>query len=266
MNKLLALLADSPFTQTLATLVFYSLYAVVLGLSLAPSLYLLYHVLSAALAMTAPAPLVILYAAVACGFAVYLYFVTGVLVMGSAVRLLSLGIRAGSYPLVSVTTLRWLAYSGVYHLATTTVLCHIPMSFFGNLFFRIVGAKLGRNVRLNTWMLNDAFLLTIGDNVVIGGKTDVSCHTTEGGRLLLKPITIGADSLIGQGCYISPGTVIGRGCVIGQYSFLRKNTTVPDRTVLSAIAAMPIRAVARIEKSASDPDSTIHAAEAGHDQ
>ena len=107
--------------------------------------------------------------------------------------------------------------------------------------------------RINTWFLNDAYLLEIGDNVVIGGKTDVSCHTFEKEFLILKNVTIGRGTLIGQRCYISPGVTIGEHCVIGQYAFLRKNTFVPDRTTLSAIAGLPVRTVAQIEKSQPDP-------------
>jgi acetyltransferase-like isoleucine patch superfamily enzyme len=205
--------------------------------------------------MSTPTVLSLSAFSVCLGLALYLYFFTGVIVMGTAVRLFSLGIKPGTYPFVSLTMLRWMIYSGIYHLAGTTILAYVPMSFLGLLFFRIFGARLGKNVRLNTWTLNDAYLLEIGDNVVVGGKTDISCHTIEGGKLLLQPVRIGADTLIGQRCYVSPGVVIGRRCVIGQYAFLRKNTTVPDRSIISAIAGMPIRAVSRIEHAAeSDKD------------
>jgi acetyltransferase-like isoleucine patch superfamily enzyme len=92
--------------------------------------------------------------------------------------------------------------------------------------------------------------MEIGDNVVIGGKTDLSCHTIEGDTLILQPVKIGAHTLIGQHCYISPGVTIGKKCVIGQYAFIRKNKTIPDGTIISAIAGMPIREVANFEKSA----------------
>jgi acetyltransferase-like isoleucine patch superfamily enzyme len=122
------------------------------------------------------------------------------------------------------------------------------MTFLITMFFRIIGAKIGKNVQINTWFLNDAYLLEIGDNVVIGGKTDVSCHSFEGGSLILNNVTIGCHTLIGQRCYISPGTTIGENSVIGQYVYVRKNTVVPPRTVLSSIAGLPLRTVARIER------------------
>jgi acetyltransferase-like isoleucine patch superfamily enzyme len=247
MNKALKFLADSPVTQAVVTLLIYTLYGTLLGLSLAPSIYLLWRAWPAC--MTTPSIGGIIAFSICCGMALFLYFIAGAIVMGSAIRLLSLGIGPGRYPFVSLTMVRWMMYSGIYNLAGTTIFTFVPMSFLGTAFFKLIGAKMGKNVRLNTWFLNDAYLLEIGDNVVIGGKSDVSCHTIEGGMLILERIRIGADTLIGQRCYISPGVTIGSRCVIGQYAFIRKNKAIPDRTIISAIAGLPIRQVSRIEKA-----------------
>jgi acetyltransferase-like isoleucine patch superfamily enzyme len=249
-KKLLLLLANSETVSAAATSLVYAFYALVLGASLFPSLLLLF---ACHRILQHGSLLSIGYFSVACGAAIMLFFVTGTIVLSVIVRLLSIGIGPGAYPMVSLTMVRWLVYSGVYNLAGRLILTNVPMSFLTTLFFRIVGAKIGKNVQLNSWFLNDAYLLSIGDNVVIGGKTDVSCHTFEKGFLILNNVKIGSNTLIGQRCYISPGVTIGDHCVIGQYAFVRKNTNVPDRTTLSAIAGLPVRSVARIEKSAGDP-------------
>jgi len=251
MKKILDLLAGSPFSQAAVTFVVYLLYATVIGISLTPSVFLLYQAWT--VFMTDATPAGIAGFSICCGLAIYVYFITGAVVMGLVVRILSLGIKPGRYPFISLTMVRWMIYSGIYHIAASTILAYVPMSFVGNLFFRLFGARMGKNVRLNTWFLNDAYLLEIGDNVVIGGKTDISCHTIEGGKLILQRVKIGSDTLIGQRCYISPGVTIGSRCVIGQYAFVRKGAVIPDKTVIAAIAGMPIRAVARIEKGAEPP-------------
>jgi acetyltransferase-like isoleucine patch superfamily enzyme len=248
MNKVLTFLANSPLTQALVTLVIYTLYGTIMGLALTPSICLLWRAWQ--ICMPAAAIGGIIAFSICCGLAIFLYFITGTIVMGASIRLISLGIKPGRYSFVSATMVRWMIYSGIYNLAGTTIFNFVPMSFLGTIFFKLIGAKLGKNVRLNSWFLNDAYLLEIGDNVVIGGKTDVSCHTIEGGKLILQRVKIGSDTLIGQRCYISPGVTIGRGCVIGQYAFIRKNKEIPDRAIISAIAGMPIRQVTRIEKAA----------------
>ncbi len=65
------------------------------------------------------------------------------------VRLLSLGIKPGRYPAISPTTIRWLIYSGIYTTSTRTILPLIPVTFVTNMYFRIVGCRMGRNVKLD---------------------------------------------------------------------------------------------------------------------
>jgi len=247
MKRPLSLLANSELVSAAATCFIYLFYAIVLGASLFPSICLL------ALCNQRLSPLwsarSLAFFSLGCGCAIMVFFVSGTVVLSVAIRILSFGIKPGKYPMVSVTMVRWLVYSGLYNLAGRLILTNVPMSFLLNLFFRIIGARIGKHVQLNSWFLNDAYLLTIGDNVVIGGKTDISCHTFEKGFLILKNVTIGSGTLIGQRCYVSPGVTIGDHCIIGQYAFIRKNTVVPDRTTLSAIAGLPVRTVARIEKS-----------------
>ena len=245
MKRILAFVSESELVKAIVTLIVYCFNAAIIGVSLAPSVYLLAS--SWKTFMPAPSPAHVLAFSVACGLAIFLYFITGTIVMSLVIRLISLGMKAGRYPMVSFTMVRWLIYSGVYHLAGKTILDYLPISFLSIIFFRIVGAKIGKNVALNTWFLNDAYLLELGDNVVIGGKSDISCHTFEKGTLLLSRVKIGKNSLIGQQCYISPGVTIGENCVIGQYSFIRKNKEIPDRTVIAALGGLPIRAISKLE-------------------
>jgi acetyltransferase-like isoleucine patch superfamily enzyme len=250
MKKFLTFVGNSEIIKAAFTLVIYVGNAAILGISLAPSIFLL--VLSRREFLMQATPLHVFEFSIACGAAVFVYFITGTIVMSIAIRILSIGMGAGKYPMFSFTVLRWLVYSGVYHLAGKTILDFLPMSFLCTIFFRITGAKIGKNVSINSWYLNDAYLLEIGDNVVIGGKTDISCHTFENNSLILQRITIGSNTLVGQQCYISPGVSIGSRCVIGQYSFIRKNTNIPDRSVIASLGGLPIREITRLERRAKE--------------
>jgi acetyltransferase-like isoleucine patch superfamily enzyme len=253
MKRILAIVGESELIQAAVTLVVYAAHAAVIGLSLLPSIYLLSFAKRTFLADGSPLHVVAF--SVACGLAVFLYFITGTIVMSLLIRIISLGMKAGRYPMYSFTMVRWLIYSGIYHLAGKTILDYLPMSFLGILFFRIMGARIGKNVSLNTWFLNDAYLMEISDNVVIGGKSDISCHTFEKGFLLLQSVKIGANTLIGQQCYVSPGVTIGNNCVIGQYSFIRKNKIIPDNSVIAALGGLPIREITRLEKGSAESDN-----------
>jgi len=168
--------------------------------------------------------------------------------MSVFIRILSLGVKEGKYPSVSLTTLRWLIYSGIYNLAVRMILPVIPMTFFSTIFFRIIGCRIGKNVYLNTWILNDAYLMEIGDDVIIGGNTDISCHIYEHGYLKLKPIKIGAGTLIGAHCYISPGVTIGKNCLIGLNTYIRQDKNIPDNTKITSLAGISFHKAHKLER------------------
>jgi acetyltransferase-like isoleucine patch superfamily enzyme len=240
------MIIKSPFVTGLLTSLTNIFYGLVVGIALFPGLVIIIKIWQFLPDHESYKSIFIL--ALACGLSIVVFFAWGVIIIGLLIRIISSGVKAGTYSVSSLTMFRWLLYSGLYNIAGYLILQFIPMSFLLRIFFRLVGAKIGKNVQINTWFLNDAYLLEIGDNVVIGGKTDISCHTFERGKLHLDKIKIGDNSAIGQHCYISPGVIISENCVIGQYSFVRKNTIIPPKTILSAIAGLPIRHVAKIEK------------------
>lgn len=252
MGKTLDRISESAFIQLLITLVTYAFYACVIGLSLAPSIAFLAWAWGAIVLPAGGSPGFggwVLFSLCA-GGALYLYFITGIIVMGSAIRLISAGIKPGIYRDASPTMLRWLIYSGIYTIARATILPNVPMTFFSNLFFKLLGCKMGRRVFLNTWTLNDAFLIELGDDVTVGGGAELSCHLYEKGRLILDRITIGEGSLVGANTYISPGVSIGKKCVIGLGSVLRRGKRVPDGAHYTSLAGLPVREMAALEKHA----------------
>ncbi len=246
-------LFDSFLLQIPVTLIIYTFYGFILGLSLVPSGYLILSVyrkygfqMLNSYGTDMFAGLLILCLAI--GLSVFLFFITGLIIMGSLIRLFSLGIKPGSYDVATFTVFRWLIFSGIYTMAVTIILPVIPMTFFALLFFRIIGCRIGKNSRINSYMLNDAYLLEIGDNVIVGGKTDISCHIFENGRLILQPIKIGDSTMIGAHCYISPGVTIGKNCVIGLNSYIRRGKSIPDNTRLTSVGAVKFPTAARMEK------------------
>ena len=252
MRKFIAVLSDSFPVQVLITLVTYSLYAALIGICLLPSALVL-HAAARALLAAQPAPMALvarlLLFCLCVGASLYVYFITGIFVIGSFVRLVSFGMRPGRYPIASATTLRWLIYSGVSGIAQKTILPMIPVTFFSTLYFRLIGCRMGRRVRLNSWFLNDAWLIELGDDVVIGGGATISPHQFEDGCLVLERVRVGSGTLVGALSYLSSNVTIGRRCLVGTRSFVRRGTTVPDGTRLTSLAGLPLREMYRIEKA-----------------
>lgn len=236
-------IADSEPIQILLTIPIYGFYAAVAGLSMLPSAMLV----AWGIRTLVSAERWLAFSMVL-GLSLFLFFMTAVFVMGFAIRLLSLGIKPGRYPEKSATVLRWLIFSGIFNMMTKLVLPMVPMSFMTNTFFKLVGCRMGRGVKLNSFQLNDAYLLTIGDGVVIGGQADVSCHLYENGHLVLLPISIGAGTVIGAHCYISPGVSIGSNCLVGLGCYVRQGKQLPDGARLTSVAGVSLPIAQRIER------------------
>lgn len=247
-KPIIEILYDSQFTQIIIALIINAFYASVLGISLLPSVWITVRAAGATEIARNAHPLAIVAFSLALGAAVFAYFLWGAIFQALMIRLISFGVKPGRYPKVSATTVRWLIYSGIFNIAMNSILPFIPVSWFSIAFFRIVGARIGKNVYINTRYLNDAYLMTIEDGVVIDGNAEISCHLMEKDWLHLEPVKIGKGTLIGTGAYIPPGTAIGERCTIGARCYLRKGTRVSDGSVLTVVAGIPMRDAFTIEK------------------
>jgi acetyltransferase-like isoleucine patch superfamily enzyme len=252
MRRFITLVYESLPVQVAFTLVMYGLYAAMIGVCLVPSALVLHGAARALLAQP-PAGMALLARlllfCLSAAASLYVYFITGIIVMGALVRLATLGMRPGRYPMLSATTARWLLSSGISLIVQKTILPLIPVTFFSNLYFRLVGLRMGRGVRLNSWFLNDPWLIELGDGVVVGGGADFSPHQFEDNHLILEPIRVGSGTLIGAHCYISSAVTIGSNCLIGIRSYLRRGTRVPDGTRMTSLAGLPLRDMYRVEKA-----------------
>jgi len=239
--------------RIVVTIVVYAFYAGVLGACLAPSalvmLWAFQRFLSPAiLASAIPAVGAIVLFCLFCGASAYVFFFFGLLLMGCLIRLFSLGIKPGRHNAASLTVLLWIVLSGVWTLAFRLILPLVPMTPFSMMFHRLSGCRIGKNVWINTNCLIDCYMISIGDNTIIGGEAVLSPHIYENGSLLIRKITIGRNCLIGGHAYISPGVTIGDGSVIGMKAFVRKGRQIPPGTHMTSLAGIPIAQALALEK------------------
>ena len=139
--------------------------------------------------------------------------------------------RSGLYTIHSWECLRWMGYNSMILLANSAFLDVLRLSPFQTLFYRLMGAKIGQGVHINTAGLADLSMLEIGDHVLIGGGVALICHASERGFIRLAPTKIGHHVSIGLGCVIMPGCEIGDGASITPCSYLPKGTRIPPRGV-----------------------------------
>jgi len=111
----------------------------------------------------------------------------------------------------------------------------------GTLYMRVLGAKIGKDVMINSKYLHDHGLLEIGDGSLIGGDAVMSAHAAEGGHLLLAPIKVGKKCLIGQKSVLMPGVEVGDGSVVAAGAIVLKDTKIPPNEVWGGIPAKRLK-------------------------
>jgi len=246
-------LSRSNIVKTTLTLIVYAFYGCVLGASTAPSVlmvlwafrrFLSESILAAALPGAAGVILFCLFL----GLAVFVFYFCGLLLMGCLIRLLSLGVKPGRHEAASLPVLLWMILNGIFTMAWRLILPLVPMTPFSQMFYRLSGCRIGKNVWINTFNLIDCYLITIGENTIIGGDAVLSPHIFENGKLLLQRITIGKDCLIGGHSYISPGVTIGDGSVIGLKAYVRRGRQVPPGSRVTTLAGLPLARALDLEK------------------
>lgn len=246
-------LSRSNIVKTTLTLIVYAFYGGVLGASLVPSVLLVLwaftrflsaSVLAGALPGAASLVLFCLFG----GAAFFVFYFFGLLLMGCLIRLLSLGVKPGRHDAASLTVLLWMVLNGIFTLAWRMILPLVPMTPFSQMFYRVSGCRIGKNVWINTFNIVDGYLVSIGDNTIIGGDAVLSPHIFENGKLLLQRITIGKDCLIGGHAYISPGVTIGDGSVIGLKAYVRRGRQVPPGSRVTSLAGLPIGRALELER------------------
>lgn len=252
MKKLLSALIADPICNAIMSILIYAFYGVVIGLSLTPSGLFLYYM---SLVLPLRNLLNVFLFTLCVGVAIYMFFIVALIVFGIFERILTLGFKPGKYKTTSATFARWLIYSGLHVILLNMVLPYVSGTVWAKVFYRILGARIGKNVFINTAGLHDAYLLELGDNVVIGGGSNISCHIFEGNELYLGKIKIGNNTLISADTYIMPGATIGDKCNIGLKATVRKNKTIPDRSMILAFPGTPAKKVAELLKD-NDKDNS----------
>ena len=126
--------------------------------------------------------------------------------------------RAGAYPLWGGYFLRWWFVTAIQSAVPVAYLTGTPLL---NIYFRLMGAKIGRNVLLGTEDFAIYDLLEIGDDTSVGVDSGARGYAVENGMLIIGPVTI------------------GKRCFVGTRSILRENTVMEDDAALEDLSLLP---------------------------
>ncbi len=217
--------------QLLFAIFMYVMGSVFFGAALMPGLALFWKVWHVTGAMAPGLRLFVIGTTLAAGY--FIFGLTLILLVGTFRSVLGLRLTEGVHALNSREAMKWAFMSSLFLMILYTFLDFIMLTPFANLLFRMLGAKLGKNVHFNSKYVFDATMIEIGDETVIGGGAIINGHIVERGSLRLKKIKIGSHVLLGSHCTIMPGCEIGDRAIIAAGVIVPKNTIVPPRTVYS---------------------------------
>ena len=184
-----------------------------------------------------------------CFLSFYVFLIVSSIIVGFIERLLTLGFKPGAYEIGSPVFFRWLVYSGLHLWTVNIVLPFLRGNNWIKIYLRVAGAKVGKEVFVNSKDIYDPYLLAIGDNVLIGGEALLNCHLFENGRLHLGKIILGDGTTIGGGAYLTPGTTTGKNSQVGIFTYLRRNTTISDRETLMTPPGMSMRQAIKLMRT-----------------
>jgi len=159
---------------------------------------------------------------------VFSYFLFGIVLMivvSLVIRIFRIYLKPGVYKIGSKESFIWLLNAGFISLVRFLFL-PFTRSNINVFFYKLLGAKIGKNVIINTTCVYDPHLLEIGDNSVIGGDAALIGHSAEGDKLIIGPVKIGKNVSIGQYTTVLPGAIIEDGAIIGAMSLVPKNKIV----------------------------------------
>jgi non-ribosomal peptide synthetase-like protein len=189
--------------------------------------------------------------AVAFGIGYLIFGLSYLLILIVLKRLTFFRDREGDYPFVSGYALRWAFMGSLVGLAKILILQHLRGMPVLNAFYRLMGARIGRNVVMNSCNVSEFDLLEIGDDAFIGGDAVIIGHVGEAGRLKIRPVRIGRGCTVGQSSIVFPGAVMEDKSVLGALSLLPKGRTLPAGSVWGG---NPLQEIRRGEPLDASPD------------
>ena len=131
--------------------------------------------------------------------------------------------KAGDYPLWGSYYFRWWLVRRILETVASQYLAGTPAYV---LYYRLLGAKIGRDTLLNNDFIDVADLVTIGDGAALDARCILASSAVEGGLLRLGYVTIGARTTIGA------MAIIGRNAVVGDDSVIDQLSAVPADTIV----------------------------------
>ena len=148
--------------------------------------------------------------------------------------------RPGEKPLWSTAVWRNELINALHeHLAEPFLVGALAGTPFVCWYFRLLGAKIGRRVYMETTDFSEFDLVRIGDEAALNADCTIQTHLFEDRVMKMSTIQIGPRASVGAGSLVLYDTVMGEGAALGDLSLLMKGETLPAWSRWEGIPAQP---------------------------
>jgi non-ribosomal peptide synthetase-like protein len=161
-------------------------------------------------------------------------------------------IKPGDYPLWGVYYFRWWLTRRL--LALTPVRYLVGTPFF-NVYFRLLGAKVGRGAFLAVEDIDAPDLIDIGEDAIVSRGALLSTTCVERGLLRIGAVSIGRAGLVGGRAVVGRNASLGERAALDDLSALPAGETIPAGERWTGSPARP--AAARQDRTGPIPLSPV---------
>ena len=135
--------------------------------------------------------------------------------------------KAGSWPIHSNRYLaKWLVSQ--IQESSLAVLHGIYATIYSAAWYRLLGAKVGKETELSTALGVVPDMLTLGDECFIADAVMLGDEHIDGGWMTVQPTVVSRRSFVGNGAYVPDGTTIPENVLIGVMSAVPRNASMQD--------------------------------------
>ena len=177
---------------------------------------------------------------VAIGFGIMIWCLLVLMILSIFGAILRPKSESAQAPTESWLTISW-AFMSLFQRLALPSLQHLVPSFIGNMYFSMMGMKIGKGAQIVSPNINDCYMVEVGERTIIGGSAVINGHLYEKDGIHLSKVKIGSKCVIGTYSQINPGCVIGDKAVIASRAVLPKHTVVPAGEIWGGVPAKCIR-------------------------
>jgi len=164
-------------------------------------------------------------------------------------------LRPGRSPIHSNTYVaKWLVSQ--IQESSLNVLHGIYATIYAPFWYRLLGAKVGKDAEISTALGVVPDMLTLGDETFIADAVMLGDEEIDGGWMVMEPTVVSHRSFVGNGAYIPDGTVLPEHVLIGVHSRAPDNAQMKNGDTW--LGSPPINLPAREQTSGYPEHLTFH--------